>query len=71
MIDSKNGKREREIIESSHAETSATRPPQGTFVLDWLGRKFEQKEIWDTYSQTFNKMVSFELIDMKRFEKKE
>jgi hypothetical protein len=27
------------------------------------------KELWDTYSATFDKMSSFELIDMKRFEK--
>jgi len=27
------------------------------------------KELWETYSATFNKMGSFELIDMKRFEK--
>jgi uncharacterized protein YbbK (DUF523 family) len=25
------------------------------------------KELWQTYSSTFNKMSSFELIDMKRF----
>lgn len=27
------------------------------------------KELWDTYAPTFEKMGSFELIDMKRFEK--
>jgi hypothetical protein len=27
------------------------------------------KELWDTYSAAFNKMSSFELIDMNRFEK--
>lgn len=29
------------------------------------------KELWDTYASTFEKMSDFELIDMKRFEKKE
>jgi hypothetical protein len=28
-----------------------------------------KKELWDTYSPTFDKMGSFELIDMKRFGK--
>ena len=27
------------------------------------------KELWDTYAPTFDKMASFELIDVKRFEK--
>jgi hypothetical protein len=27
------------------------------------------KELWDTYANTFDKMGTFELIDMKRFEK--
>jgi hypothetical protein len=27
------------------------------------------KELWQTYAPTFHKMGSFELIDMKRFEK--
>jgi hypothetical protein len=27
------------------------------------------KELWDTYSPIFDKMSSFELIDIKRFEK--
>jgi hypothetical protein len=26
------------------------------------------KELWDTYSPTFDKMGAFDLIDMKRFE---
>jgi hypothetical protein len=28
-----------------------------------------RKELWETYSPTFDKMAAFELIDMKRFEK--
>jgi hypothetical protein len=28
------------------------------------------KELWDTYADTFDKMGDFELIDLKRFQKK-
>jgi hypothetical protein len=39
------------------------------FALEFAEAKKKEttKELWQTYSSTFNRMSSFELIDMKRF----